>query len=47
MLNHIVLMGRLSLSLGIEEGKWAEAIKNTVAPTFTEMNLKAFALGRN
>ena len=43
---NIVLMGRLSLGLGIDEAKWTEAIKNTVAPKFVEMNLKAFALGR-
>ena len=43
---NIVLMGRLSLALGIDENKWTDAIKNTVAPKFVEMNLKAFALGR-
>ena len=43
---NIVLMGRLSKSLGIDEDKWIEALKQTVAPKFVEMNLKAFALGR-
>ena len=43
---NIVLMGKLSLALGIDEEKWLNAIKNTVAPKFVEMNLKAFALGR-
>ena len=43
---NIVLMGRLSKSLPIEEEKWLEAIKQTVAPKFVEMNTKAFLLGR-
>ena len=43
---NIVLMGRLSKSLPIEEEKWIEAIKQTVAPKFVEMNIKAFLLGR-
>ncbi len=44
---NIVLMGRLSRSLPIEKEKWIEAIRNTVAPKFVEMNIKAFELGRN
>lgn len=44
---NIVLMGRLSLGLDIAAEKWNEAIRNTVAPKFVEMNLKAFALGRS
>ena len=43
---NIVLMGRLSKSLPIEKEKWIEAIKQTVAPKFVEMNIKAFELGR-
>ena len=43
---NIVLMGRLSKNLPIEEEKWIEAIKQTVAPKFVEMNVKAFQLGR-
>ena len=43
---NIVLMGRLSKFLPIEKEKWTEAIKQTVAPKFVEMNLKAFELGR-
>ena len=43
---NIVLMGRLSKALDIDEEKWIEALKQTVAPKFVEMNLKAFALGR-
>ena len=42
---NIVLMGRLAGYLGIEKGKWINAIKTTVPPKFTEMNLKAFELG--
>lgn len=44
---NIVLMGRLSKYLPIAEEKWIEALKQTVAPKFVEMNLKAFALGRS
>ena len=43
---NIVLMGRLSKSLPIEKEKWIEAIRQTVAPKFVEMNIKAFELGR-
>jgi indolepyruvate ferredoxin oxidoreductase beta subunit len=43
---NIVLMGRLSKLMPIEKEKWVEAIKQTVAPKFVEVNLKAFELGR-
>lgn len=43
---NIVLMGRLSKYMDISVEKWEEAIKKTVAPKFTEMNIKAFELGR-
>ncbi len=43
---NIVLMGKLSNSLPIEKEKWIEALKQTVAPKFVEMNIKAFELGR-
>ena len=43
---NIVLMGRLSKYMSIDEAKWIEAIKKSVNPKFVEMNLKAFALGR-
>ena len=43
---NIVLMGRLSKYMSIEEAKWLGAIKNSVAEKFTEMNTKAFLLGR-
>ena len=44
---NIVLMGRLSKYLPLDEQKWIDAIRASVAPKFVEMNLKAFALGRN
>ena len=43
---NIVLMGRLSKLMSIPKEKWVEAINQTVAPKFVEMNLKAFELGR-
>ena len=43
---NIVLMGRLSKYMDIEAQKWEEAIRQSVAPRFVEMNLKAFELGR-
>lgn len=43
---NIVLMGRLSKYLDIDSSKWVEAIEQTVAPKFVEMNKKAFELGR-
>ena len=43
---NIVLMGRLSKYMNIAPEKWEEAIRQSVAPKFVEMNLKAFALGR-
>ena len=44
---NIVLMGRLSKYMDIPVEKWIEAIKKSVAPKFTELNLKAFEFGRN
>ena len=43
---NIVLMGRLSKSLDIDKDKWIAALKESVAPKFVEMNIKAFDLGR-
>ena len=43
---NIVLMGRLSKSLNIDKDKWIAALKESVAPKFVEMNIKAFELGR-
>ncbi len=42
---NILLMGRLARYLGIGREKWIEAIKLSVPPKFTEMNLKAFETG--
>jgi len=44
---NIVLMGRLSKYMDISEEKWINAIKKSVNAKFVEMNIKAFALGRN
>ena len=44
---NIVLMGRLSKSLDIDKEKWLTALRESVAPKFVEMNVKAFELGRN
>ena len=44
---NIVLMGRLAKRFSIPYDKWVEAIKDTVAPKFVGMNLKAFELGYN
>lgn len=44
---NIVLMGRLSKSLDIEKDKWIAALRESVAPKFVEMNIKAFELGRS
>ena len=43
---NIVLMGRLSTYMKISEKKWIEAIKRSVSPKFTELNLRAFDAGR-
>ena len=42
---NIVLMGRLAKNFDIPYEKWIEAIENTVAPKFVELNKKAFELG--
>ena len=44
---NIVLMGRLSKYFDFSEEKWLSAIEDTVAPKFTELNKKAFTLGRS
>lgn len=44
---NIVLMGRLAKRFSIPRERWLEALKNTVAPKFIDMNLKAFDLGYN
>jgi len=44
---NIVLMGRFAKYFDIPYEKWLDAIKSTVNPKFTEVNLKAFDLGYN
>ena len=44
---NIVLMGRLSKYFDIPVEKWEKAIRECVPPKFVELNLKAFALGRD
>ena len=44
---NIVLMGHLSRYFDFTEAEWLEALEQSVAPKFLEMNKKAFALGRN
>ncbi len=44
---NIVLMGRLSKYFDIPVEKWQQAIRDCVPAKFTELNLKAFELGRN
>ena len=44
---NIVLMGRLSKNLDIDPEKWITALKESVAPKFVEMNIKAFNYGRS
>lgn len=43
---NIVLMGKLSKYMQIDEEKWIDAIKKSVNPKFVEMNIRAFSLGR-
>ena len=43
---NIVLMGRLSKYLSIEEEKWLAAIEQSVKPQFAEMNKTALKFGR-
>ena len=44
---NIVLMGHLSRYFDFTEEEWLEALEQSVASKFLEMNKKAFALGRN
>ncbi len=43
---NVVLMGSLSYHLGIPLDAWEEAIRSSVKEKFVEMNLRAFAAGR-
>lgn len=42
---NIVLLARLAKRFAISYDRWMEAIENTVAPKFVEMNKKAFEIG--
>ena len=44
---NIVLMGKAAKYFGIDYDRWINAIENTVAERFIEMNKKAFDLGYN
>ena len=44
---NLVLMGKLSRYFDFTEEEWRTAIEASVPQKFLEMNLKAFALGRN
>ena len=44
---NLVLMGRLSQYFDFTLDDWQQAIRESVPEKFFEMNLKAFALGRN
>jgi len=43
---NVVLMGMLSMAMGIDEAAWKAAIEKTVRPQFVSLNLKAFESGR-
>ncbi|MBR4748260.1 MAG: indolepyruvate oxidoreductase subunit beta [Abditibacteriota bacterium] len=43
---NLIMLGALSVNTDIPEEIWLEAIKALVKPKFVEINLKAFALGR-
>jgi len=42
-----IMLGVFSRLIGIEESFFKKAIENNVKPEFVEINLKAFAMGRN
>jgi len=42
-----IMLGVFSRLTGIEENFFKKAIENNVKPEFVEINLKAFAMGRN
>ena len=44
---NIVLMGHLSRYFDFTEEEWLEALEQSIAPKFLEMNKKAFTMGRN
>lgn len=44
---NVVVMGALSAGLDLPEQAWEGAIRAAVKPQYVEMNLRAFALGRD
>ena len=44
---NVVLLGLMAARSGISSDVWMQALENTVAEKFLEMNKKAFALGQN
>ena len=44
---NVAFLGALSRYIGVEEGMWKEVIASMLPPKLVEVNIKAFALGRN
>lgn len=44
---NVVLLGVLSKLTEIDESIWVESVKNTVPPKVTDVNVKAFEIGRS
>lgn len=44
---NVVLLGVLSKLTEIDERIWVDSVKNTVPPKVTDVNVKAFEIGRN
>ena len=44
---NVAFLGALSRYIEVEEGMWKEAVSSMLPPKLVEVNIKAFALGRN
>ena len=44
---NVAFLGALSRHIEVEEGMWKEVIASMLPPKLVEVNIKAFALGRN
>ncbi|MDO5309250.1 MAG: indolepyruvate oxidoreductase subunit beta [Planctomycetia bacterium] len=44
---NVVLLGALSTQLNLDDQAWEGAIKKCVKPAFVELNMQAFAIGRD
>jgi Pyruvate/2-oxoacid:ferredoxin oxidoreductase gamma subunit len=44
---NVALVGALSRQPGFSEEVWTEALRDNLAPKLLELNLQAFAMGRN